>query len=79
MPHIAGHNFTVGPLSNRCSNTRFIDGVERQCGRNLVDILNTTEEDIGKDGIACVGALNSSEYEQIKAERERIWNTMRHP
>lgn len=78
MANIAGHNFDAGPLGNHCSNTRYTDGVAHPCGRNLVDILCASRDDIGKEGFACSGTLTETEYNQIEAERERIWKAMEH-
>lgn len=78
MASIAGHNFDSGPLGNICSNTHYVDGVEVRCNKNLVDILGATRADIGKEGWACVSTLSENEYNQIEAERNRIWGTLEH-
>lgn len=70
---IAGHNFEAGPLGNHCSGLAS-DGTV--CGKNLVDILGATEADIGKPGWAHTGNLSQSEYAQIVAERDRIYNAL---
>ncbi len=58
---IAGHFFT-DTQTGRCS-----------CGKRFADIAIATEGDIGSSGIAHQGDLNKSEYDQIVAEKDRIW------
>lgn len=70
---IAGHTFDSGPLGNHCSGLTN-EGIV--CGINLVDILGATPDDVGKRGWAHVGTLSTSEYEQIVAERERIYGAI---
>lgn len=53
---IAGHTFIVGLCG---------------CGIRWVDIRNCEECDVDKQGIAHTGRLSMSEYNQIRAERER--------
>lgn len=74
MAKIAGHNFDGGLLGNRCTNLKYREGrTDVPCNVNLTDILGVEESDIGKPDIACIGVLNRAEYEELKAERERIW------
>jgi hypothetical protein len=56
---IAGHDFN---LEGKCS-----------CGKRLVDLLVTTEDGVGKMEIAHSGSLTRHEFNQIEAERDRIW------
>ena len=63
MATIAGHTFVVLPHARVC-----------ECGRRWVDIAGVSKSDIGKTDIAHNGALTEAEYEQIVAERERLWS-----
>lgn len=56
---IAGHRFS---LEGQCS-----------CGKRFGDISGVLREDIGKREIAHTDHLTENEYNQIVAERERIW------
>lgn len=62
---IAGHTFIDSPTGRACA-----------CGRLWVQIAGTRHDDIGKPHIAHIGDLNVAEFEQIEAERERIWSTV---
>lgn len=81
MAKIAGHNFEGGPLGNLCINIKKdTDGNEHPCGRSLVDILGATRDDVSKYGFSCDGSyLSVAEYEEIEAEKNRIWGTLKHP
>lgn len=58
---IAGHLFVIG-FEGRCS-----------CGKVFQDIVGVQREHIGKDGWAHTSHLSAGEYDQIIAEKERIW------
>lgn len=56
----AGHSFVNGLCS---------------CGREWVDIMHCTRAEVGQEGIAHTGKLNTSEADQIvamKAKQDRI-------
>lgn len=60
---IAGHVFERRP-----------DGKEAcACGKLKIDVLCAHKEDISQPGWAHVGSLSKAGYEEIDAERERIW------
>jgi hypothetical protein len=42
-----------------------------ECGRWWADVEHVTRDDIGKNGIAQIGTMNTTEYDQIDAERTR--------
>lgn len=70
---IAGHSFPSDDPDAACS-----------CGMTWASIAETTASQIGEEGIAHVGRLNSVEFEQIVAERTRralradaIWDAVR--
>lgn len=56
---IAGHTFP--PFHDRCA-----------CGKNLLDLMPITRDDIGKSDIAHIGLLNETEYDEIEAYRCRL-------
>ena len=60
---LAGHDFVTGPGGSAC----------RACGRKLLVVLTATLDDVGRQGIACYGALSESEFRGIEAERDRLW------
>jgi hypothetical protein len=60
---IAGHDFTNSAGGRACQS----------CGLLWTRISGCRPEDIGELKLACTGALNQAEYDQIVAERERIW------
>jgi hypothetical protein len=43
------------------------------CGRSWTAIAGATEDDIGAVGIAHAGKLSKEEFDEIVAERSRIW------
>lgn len=63
MTTIAGHSFVETFGGRACSN----------CGRSWTAIAGSTEDDIGALGIAHVGKLSKEEFDEIVAERSRIW------
>ena len=63
---IAGHSFTNSAGGRVCES----------CGVLWTRISGCSPEDIGELKLACTGALNQAEYDQIVAERERIWLTV---
>lgn len=67
MPLTAGHSFDS---LDRCTT----------CPRTWFQIMHVTQDCIGLDGIAHIGALNLSEYESIEArrngERLRVWEAV---
>lgn len=68
MSTIAGHEFIEQPYGRAC----------RACGKKWLDVLATREYwRPGETGIAHVGALNQLECDQLYAEVERIWGTLR--
>lgn len=58
---VAGHTF--GPSAN----------AQCDCGQRFVDIAPATPENVGQTGWAHTGCLTAKEYEEIVAEKERIW------
>lgn len=65
MPYIAGHDFEHTPGGRRCKLG--------ECRKLWADISYVTKDDIGKSGWAHTGALNQAEYDQIVAERDRLF------
>jgi hypothetical protein len=65
MPTIAGHTFEMAPDGRRC--------VTGECRKLWADISYATKDDIGKSGWAHTGTLSQPEYDQIVAERNRLW------
>jgi hypothetical protein len=63
MATVAGHTFVDSLDGRKCQG----------CGKLWVDIAPVTRDDIGRAGWAHSGQLTQDEYEQIVAERERIW------
>ena len=63
MTTIAGHSFVETFGGRACSS----------CGRSWIAIAGSTEDDIGALGIAHVGKLSKEEFDEIVAERSRIW------
>ena len=61
---IAGHTFIDTPEGRLC----------RDCGKLWVDVALAHKEDINHLGWAHQGALTEHEYQQIEAERDRLWN-----
>lgn len=61
---IAGHTFQTNNLGRR---------VCVACNKPWTLIAGATEADIDRNGIAHVGPLSRREYEEICAERDRIW------
>ena len=63
---VAGHSFD---LSGRCS-----------CGRKWTQIMDTTADQIGEDGVAHIGKLTATEFESIVTHREYernwIWSAL---
>ncbi len=43
------------------------------CGKKFVDIAPATQDDIGQPGWAHSGALNEKEFNEIRAEVDRLW------
>lgn len=63
MHLIAGHGFD--PTSGVCS-----------CGRKFSDISGAGLEHVGQEHWAHTGLLNTAEYYQILAEKERLWASL---
>jgi hypothetical protein len=63
MPIIAGHRFEINPLGQRTCD----------CGKRWVHVAAAMRTDIGQPGFAHIGSLLEAEYDQIDAERNRIW------
>lgn len=59
---IAGHVFEETPNGRVCA-----------CGARWVDVLQARREHIGTQGWAHTGNLIEREYDEIEAERDRIW------
>jgi hypothetical protein len=57
---IAGHIFT---LAGQCA-----------CGRRFEDISGAELSDVGRLNLAHQGSLTADAFQEIVAERERIWN-----
>jgi hypothetical protein len=60
---IAGHSFQETTHGRVCS----------ACGKYYAEIGVVDIGDIGKTGIAHVGALTPREYDEIQRENDRIW------
>lgn len=64
MTLVAGHDFDS---LDRC----------RTCPRTWFQIMHVTQDQIGEDGIAHIGALNMPEYlsieERRSSERRHVW------
>jgi hypothetical protein len=63
MTTIAGHSFVETFGGRACSS----------CGRSWTAIAGATEDDIGASDIAHAGKLSKEEFDEIVAERSRIW------
>jgi hypothetical protein len=63
MTTIAGHSFVETFGGRACSG----------CGRSWTAIAGATEDDIGAFDIAHAGKLGREEFDEIVAERSRIW------
>lgn len=57
---IAGHVFDI-------------QGKWCTCGKKFVDISSVTAEEIGQPNLAHSGALNEKEFNEIRAEVDRLW------
>lgn len=76
---IAGHNFQDGPGGSRCVNIRATDGCV--CGKTWGWVMTAQQEDVGQDvidheGYACCGRLSQPEFNEIDAEKKRVWSAV---
>lgn len=74
---IAGHTFAETENGRRCT-THNNQGL--LCYRSWIDIKDTMENEIGQLNVAHNGTLNTSEYNEIKIERQReiddVWKAV---
>jgi hypothetical protein len=71
MNRVAGHQFEGVGTDQRC---RLDD-----CGRWWTEIMDCTDADVGKDGIAHSGNLSAYELSQIKEKKQqemRFWDAI---
>lgn len=64
---IAGHTFSDALGGRRCIG----------CGKRWSEIAGATEEAVGEFGWAHSGTLIEREFEEIRAERDRIWDAVK--
>ncbi len=57
---IAGHVFDI-------------QGKWCTCGKKFVDICDITQDDVGKSGWCHSGCGNQKEYDEVRAEVDRLW------
>lgn len=66
MSRIAGHEFI-----------RQIGGDVCRCGMRWDTLLSATMECVQQTGWACVGLLSFTEFQEIEAEKNRVFDTLK--